>query len=97
MQATDYAKNQSEGMGLDEYVRHCAGLGLVVRVWGYRCASCGNSTAKAHAINRDIAPDLQLIAGLDAMIGRMRVPKCCGGEMVAQPPVMRDGDPLRLL
>lgn len=91
MQAIDRAKNPSGGMGLDEYVRHCAGLGLVVRVYRWRCPSCGTEAAKAQAVNRALMLDLELVAHLDRLIPAMHRPMCCGAPMIAEQPVTRDG------
>lgn len=91
MHATDHARNQTSGMTLDQYVRHCAGLGLVVRVYRYRCAKCGEKSAKVQAVNRELSHDLALMAQIDAIHGGTNRPKCCGEYMTGPRTSTNDG------
>lgn len=91
MYATDLAKNQSQGMDLREYVRHCAGLGLVVRVYRYHCQRCKAKTVKAQAINRELSQDLTLMAQIDATHSSTNHPVCCSEPMTGPRTSTHDG------
>lgn len=79
-------------MTIDEYVRECAGLGMVVRLYRWRCAQCREEAAIAQAFPAAITGQIAALRQIDRIVlGSHETPRHCGKPMEALDPVTRSG------
>jgi hypothetical protein len=87
MTATD-----TQPKSLEEFVRECAGLGLAVRVYTWRCPHCRAEAVAAQPFTVAVADNLAAIMQIDAiLVGSHGTPRHCGTPMELLQPVTRKG------